>query len=66
MVLIPFIGVAFVLWVVSAFRDRPMPTVSSPRWAWIGLGVAFVAFGVSRNLDVTVLTRWLGADAGAL
>ena len=65
-VLIPFIGVAFVLWVVSAFRDRPMPTVSLPRWAWIGLGVAFVAFGVSRNLDVTAFTRWLGADAGAL
>lgn len=62
--LVPIIGVAFVLWIVSAFRDRPMPTVSLPRWVWIGLGVAFVAFGVARNLDVSAFTRWLGADAG--
>ena len=61
--LMPVIGVAFVLWVVSAFRDRPMPTVSLPRWVWIALGVAFVAFGVARNFDATGFTRWLGADA---
>lgn len=64
--LVPVIVAAFVVWIASAVRDRPMPTVSLPRWLWIGFGVAFVAYGIARNLDVTAFTRWLGADAGAL
>ena len=61
--MVPFVVAWFMVWVFVAFTDRPMPKVSLPRWVWVSVLVALVAFGVARNLDVSPLTRWLGADS---
>lgn len=61
--LVPLVAAAFTVWTVTTMTNRPLPRVSVPRWLWVAFGVLFVAFGVSRNLEVSAFTRWLAADA---
>lgn len=65
-VMVPFVVVAFFMWTVTAWTDRPMPRVSVPRWALVTVAVLVVAFGVARNLDVSTLTRWLASDSASI
>ena len=64
--MVPFVVVAFFIWTVTAWTDRPMPRVSVPRWALVTVAVLVVAFGVARNLDVSTLTRWLASDSASI
>ncbi|GEL93464.1 DUF2752 domain-containing protein [Cellulomonas composti] len=54
-VLAPVLVVLWVVWLVRALRGRPGPALRP--WAWWGLLVLVVAFGVLRN--VPALAPWL-------
>lgn len=62
-VALPLAAIAWAVWLVAAWRDRPLPRLQVGR-AWWAVGIAaVVAFTLVRNSDANAVFAWLGSAA---
>lgn len=60
---VPLVVVVWARWWWQR-TGRTVHPLQPPRWAWVALGAAAVAFTVVRNLDVGGLPTYLASEAG--
>lgn len=55
-VLVVLAAWSWLAWFGRAVQREVLPVV--PRWLWIGVGVAWLAYGILRNLPVAPFASW--------
>lgn len=62
-VALPLAAVAWAVWLVASWRDRPLPRLDVGRSWWIAGLAALAVFTLVRNSDANALFIWLGSSA---
>lgn len=62
-VALPLAAVAWAVWLVASWKDRPLPRLDVGRAWWVAGIVGLVAFTLVRNSDANAVFAWLGSTA---